>query len=697
MKRYGAFFSLVAFIQSAITRSYFPRLDLLVVSVFSILAIAASSIAYAVDPNTVIDFRMDSVNVEGGKKEKILVGAKWVPNVIVQEGQTVSIDCNWSANLAGAAYWQTKVNQTIQYIIKIDQGTIGFGPSVMPAGTTLGKKESKSTGLNVPSLDNPSPVNVSGTSTNYGNSFATRTDSIKWTAKGVGQHSVTCILPETGFQEMDLNNNIAEARLEVAAVPQLQSQSPGSDTNSGTAKQSDTGATVMAAQGGLSGPTAQSQKSTEQSGAPAGRMPAQNTADPVTSGQACALSVPYLKAESPVIETANSDLRQGDVFRIICRFTTDLRDLTWSNCDANTARMVEGYRGNLNRSSDARYSGMVDVNGSTVRVMASPPQGLSAFEIEHLWVQKEPGNVVIGCKVDNILQPYVEGSGRYIESQKSVNVGSPIEGRKIVGRTDLPPSGRTAGGQTSIGSSGAADPKLNPQPEVPSAKQSREAVGVSSATANLPAVQGLNGGAGAVNPALNPQPEVPSTKQREGVTGISPSATKLPAVQGPSGGSGAVNPALNPQPEVPSANQRRGVPGTSTIADQQQMNEKEELAGPSPDTRLPDKVDLQKDSGQAPVARTGNQPQPPVKMPVMPGLMYGDGSGTEAAPEKEDPQLDSGQAPLAVPGDQPQRPMLTPLPPKEVELDRDTDQSHMTESGQPIPPLELPPLNVSSP
>jgi len=409
--------------------------------------------------------------------------------------------------------------------------------------------------------------------------------------------------------------------------------------------------------------------STDGTSSPAMSTAVQDASNSVTTGEVCALSVPYLKAESPVIETANSDLRQGDVFRIICRFTTDVKDLAWSNCDADTARMVEGYREKIVTSSAARYSGMVDVNGSTVRVAASPPQGLDAFEIEHLWVQKEPGTVVMGCKVDNILQPYVEGSGRYIEAQKSVTAGSRIEGREPMRAVDLPPRGQGAIGQrqgSSLGQpiaggatdatrlpavqarsvgSDTVDPTLNPQPEVPSAKQ-RDGTG-SAVSTELPAVQGQHGGSGAVDPKLNPQPEVPSTKQRQDATGGSPGVTTLPSVQGRNGGSDAVNPTLNPQPEVPSAKQRQGVPGTSTIAERRQEGE-EKLAEPSPKTALPDKVNPQRDSDQSQLTGPDNLIPPPVP-PTLPSMNPAEGYAGQQTTLIKDDRLTQIQGGMPLP------------------------------------------------
>jgi hypothetical protein len=155
----------------------------------------------AVDPNAVIDLRMDQVNFGGVKKELVLDGAKWVPKFVVEKGKTIGISCTWSANLIGAGYWQTKVELTIQYIIKIDQDTKGTGSSSMPAHTKLGSEHKNGKGYN------------------YGYEFSKKTPGIQWTAEVVGSHSVSCVLPETGLQEPNLDNNIALATLEVVASP----------------------------------------------------------------------------------------------------------------------------------------------------------------------------------------------------------------------------------------------------------------------------------------------------------------------------------------------------------------------------------------------------------------------------------------------------------------------------------------------
>jgi hypothetical protein len=165
------------------------------------------SVAY-VDPNTVIDLRMDGVTIEGAKSELVLDGAKWVKKFLVTSGQTISISCKWSANLVGGGYWKTNIEQSLQYVIKIDQETKGLGPTSIPAHTTLGSQTKKGTG--------------SSTTTHYGYEFSNKTPSIQWTAGAIGAHSINCILPETGFQEPDLNNNIAVALLEVVVSPTQQ-------------------------------------------------------------------------------------------------------------------------------------------------------------------------------------------------------------------------------------------------------------------------------------------------------------------------------------------------------------------------------------------------------------------------------------------------------------------------------------------
>jgi len=303
--------------------------------------------------------------------------------------------------------------------------------------------------------------------------------------------------------------------------------------------------------------------------------PAQSsTNSSVQTENACALSVPYLKVESPIIETAASDLRQGDVFRVICKFRADLKNLSWPNCDADTARKVAGYHDKIARSSAARYSGMLDVDGATVRVVASPPAGLGDFDIEHFWVHNKPGTFVLSCKIDNVLQQYVTDSGRYIEASTSVSVGPRVEGRKAVDRADLPPSGQAARVQTAIGGLGAVNPRLNPQPEVPSAK-SPAGTG-SGISRDLPAVQGRDDGSGAVNPRLNPQPEVPSAKQPGGTDGVSTNVTGKPSALSALSSSQTATRNNARNPSIQSA-----LPGSEY---------EKELTRPSP-SRLPDYVE----------------------------------------------------------------------------------------------------------
>lgn len=374
--------------------------------------------------------------------------------------------------------------------------------------------------------------------------------------------------------------------------------------------------------------------------------------------QRCRITAPYLIPNPPVIETAGSDVRQGDTFRIVCGYHPATKELEWPGCDTETENRVENFRQRIGRATGNRYSGMLDINGVTVRVTASPPGGLDAFELEHLWYQKEAGMVSVVCKVDNMLQPYVGGSEPYLEAGGDLSAGSRIEGREPVRAVDLPPRGQGAIGQrqgsvlgrpiaegTTDGmrlpakqarsaGSDTVDPTLNPQPEVPSAKQ-RDGTG-SAISTELPAVQGQHGGSGAVDPKLNPQPEVPSAKQHQETTGGSLDATNLPAVQGRNGGADAVNPTLNPQPEVPSAKQRQGVPATSTGAERQQVEKKVELAAPSPETALPDKVDLQRNSGQSQLTEPDKLLPPPGSLPLPHADASADYAGQQTTLSKDD-------------------------------------------------------------
>jgi hypothetical protein len=107
-------------------------------------------------------------------------------------------------------------------------------------------------------------------------------------------------------------------------------------------------------------------------------------------------------------------------------------------------------------------------------------------------------------------------------------------------------------------------------------------------------------------------------------------------VQGRNGGADAVNPTLNPQPEVPSAKQRQGVPATSTGAERQQVEKKVELAAPSPETALPDKVDLQRNSGQSQLTEPDKLLPPPGSLPLPHVDVSADYAGQQTTLSKDD-------------------------------------------------------------
>jgi hypothetical protein len=198
------------------------RLGILFVMVLTL--ICTNPLFAAVDPNKVIDLRADALKIEGGKKEMVLDGALWVQKAVVIEGITIGLICDWSANLVGAAYWKTNVNQTWQVIIKRDDGTLGFGPASMPAGTQLGKKTTKSSGLKIPTPTDPIPYEASSTTSSHPTSFKGSFGPIQWTAQGEGKHKFECVVPKTGFEEPTLENNIATAYVEV--VPKLKAGTP---------------------------------------------------------------------------------------------------------------------------------------------------------------------------------------------------------------------------------------------------------------------------------------------------------------------------------------------------------------------------------------------------------------------------------------------------------------------------------------
>jgi len=148
--------------------------------------------AWAVDPNPVIDLRMYRVGIrignDAGKDDagKALMGSKWVPKFTVQAGVTVGLYCDLHVILVEPTQWKTKVKRTVQYAIKVDDSTVVAGGEVVHyAGQTI----------------QAGPSNI-------------RTHTFQWAAFP-GQHRITCIALDSGFEEPNLYNNTVEALLDV--------------------------------------------------------------------------------------------------------------------------------------------------------------------------------------------------------------------------------------------------------------------------------------------------------------------------------------------------------------------------------------------------------------------------------------------------------------------------------------------------
>jgi hypothetical protein len=176
----------------------------------ALAAVLATSPAQAVDPNKVIDLRAQRLRVTGATSAgQVLQGATWVPKVTVRAGATIDVVCDWSAHLVGAAYSRTKVKQTIQIVLQRDEHTFATRNGVIPAGKELGGKQS--VGVPLPFLN-------TGHSTNLGDHAGGSTEPAQWTAADPGEHRFSCVIPETGFDEPTLENNVAHVVVVVEAA-----------------------------------------------------------------------------------------------------------------------------------------------------------------------------------------------------------------------------------------------------------------------------------------------------------------------------------------------------------------------------------------------------------------------------------------------------------------------------------------------
>ena len=294
--------------------------------------------------------------------------------------------------------------------------------------------------------------------------------------------------------------------------------------------------------------------------APAIRAMSAQQGESIAPPNPCRLEVTYYVPNAPVIESSSPSLQVGDQVQIQCGFEKRSRQLEWQQCDDEAKIAMNSLK--FSQESGSRYSGMMIVDDTNVGIATSPTDG-SSFDNTGTWVFNEAGSHEVTCQVDNGLHIAGTESPVYLQAAASLRVGGqsgpqefrafePGRARKVMTtsrQTESAPLARdgrirfSGDTRTVDGNSGLINPSLNPQPEVPSARQP--------------------GGNDMINPSLNPQPEVPSARQPAADEMINPSLNpqpEVPSARQP-GADEMINPSLNPQPEVPSARQ----PGTDEM------------------------------------------------------------------------------------------------------------------------------------
>jgi hypothetical protein len=427
-------------------------------------------------------------------------------NLNAREGDRIQITCRQTIGLCcGHDLWETATEQRWDDLIQVDGKTIASRRPGIAAGTIMGKKSSSNL-LSTKTISRPS-------------SFSYAHEKIEWIAAGEGLHEVSCVLNQPkGVSDDNPNNNEIKALLLVMKQEQSAQAVAGSNgaevpaTASGTASstrgvrpQVSTGAQSVPPPVPVSGdgPTAVGTVS-----APATTPPARKTANSSPTN-ACAAELRYYQPRAPVLRSVGAGLAVGNQFETECQFAPATQRLEWTACDETAQALIQRV-GRLNESSSP-YSGVTQVDGSTLGVSTSPADG-GPFRSRSLWSIATAGSHEIACRIDNPLRFVVPGATDYLVTAVTVQVAS----------------------QGAEQASPAFDETV--AVSVPAAVSSRgglltdQAAGIRAAPAASQPAAGQGSGRDAVNPALNSQPQVPSARGR--------------------GGNGLINPPLNPQPEV---------------------------------------------------------------------------------------------------------------------------------------------------
>ena len=159
------------------------------IAVATIASIAALTIgplhavrAQVVDPKTI------RVEAEG----MWINGKRWdaTPGTAVAQGTLMKLSCTWSIRLVNGKYWKTDRDLIVPVIIKHNGAVFSSGSGLIPAGTWLGVKVTRSGGV--------LGVGSSSTATNspFGDRFRSEFGPLSWKATGGGMHLFQCELPQ---------------------------------------------------------------------------------------------------------------------------------------------------------------------------------------------------------------------------------------------------------------------------------------------------------------------------------------------------------------------------------------------------------------------------------------------------------------------------------------------------------------------
>ncbi len=361
-----------------------------------------------------------------------------------QEGDPIEIICQeWIGLADDKQFWHTDVVQRWENRILVDGTSIAIFNPTLPPGTKIGNYVDKG-GLF------ESSKSVQGNPTEIRRSYGPR----QWVASGAGNHEISCVVNQPkGISDHNAANNVVRALVRVFPATPEAAAGTASDPESRDAAAAVSPATAidtvrvptadirsMEASAQVSQPKDSPQTLTVASGRKALTA---NVAPP----NPCALDVVYYKPGLPMAEASASVPAAGDTVLIRCEFYRTTGRIEFPQCNERAQKAIERLR--FAQSSSSRYSGMLQVDGNSVRVISSPHDG-SDFSLEQQWIYREAGQHEIACAVDNGLRPVDNDAMQQLARSALHTVGVAPPKRRYTPPVDGPKQRVTLSPQPSV-------------------------------------------------------------------------------------------------------------------------------------------------------------------------------------------------------------------------------------------------------